>query len=516
MEYLWFQAGDEEALGLLRWLATSQAAQDINSDDELLCETILGPLLPAANMDQVIERASQDYGSESQKECQDILDSVEDLDEFEDFNKRKSCPDDEHLIASSSEEAIIPQLDGAADDMFCPRGGSTESSPDRDIENERSSKLVVLHGIDSRSCSHKIEKSLWASLPLHEAQKVNTDSTCVNSCKLDIFASLTKDSGSVSCFSREEGNQMNVALQNAGTGTHTSREGNISVECSSRDLMRRKRQYRSERLDSGYGKVNNFTVDSRPKKALLRDLGSQVLQSHKRNLRLCDSSHSMPCLTNQNASSDKFYVKKSTSSDSSMYGKLPLVNDRDGLVQASSPNVVEIPGSETVTGPSQVCYDPWLSETETLGLGPDASLGGCETLANKKSNSGVKNADAHESIPSMRCADEDYLAPNTKRRFLLVNQKSNDRKQKEDAVSSESGLCHSVSTVAIFDAEQILSIGMTTRRKPPNVDLIHKDLINTSTSSMVSRKLTLLDKKDVDERTGQNSVKILFSLCMWC
>lgn len=494
------KAVDEEALGLLRWLASSQAAQDINSDDELLCETILGPLLPAANMDQVIERASQDYGSESQKECQDILDSVEDLDEFEGLNKTKCCPHDEHLFRSSEE--TIPQLDGAADDMFSSCGGSTENSPDRDliIENERSSKLVVLHGIDSGSCSHKKEKSLWGSLPFQEAEKGNTDSTCVNSCRPDMCASLTKDSEFISCFSREDGRQMDVTLQNAGTDTYTSREGHVFVERSVHDLMRRKRHCRSEPLDCGYGKFKNFTVDSMQKKVWSRDLDSQVLQSNDHSLRFRDSSHLMPCLTNQNSSSDVFCENKSAYSNSSMYGKLPLIDGCDGLVHASSPNVGEIPGSETVIGPSQVCFDPWLSESQTLGVGP-VSLGGCEILASKKSNSGASAADAQESTPSMQCADEDYLAPSAKRRFILVNQNSNDRKQKEDAVLS--GLGHSVPMVADFDGEQIPSIGLTTCRKPPNADLMHKEPLNASTLSNMSWKLALLDQEDVEGRTGK-------------
>ncbi|XP_038890095.1 DNA polymerase zeta catalytic subunit isoform X2 [Benincasa hispida] len=497
------KAVDEEALGLLRWLATSQAAQDINSDDELLCETILGPLLPAANMDQVLERASQDYGSESQKECQDILDSVEDLEEFEGFNKRKCCPDDEHLHRSSSEETI-PQLDGASDDVFSSCGGSTENSADRDLnfENEKSSKLAALHGIDSGSCSHKKEKSLWGSLPFHETEKLNTDSTCVNSCRPDICASLTKDSEFISYFSRDDGRQMDVTLQNAGAGagTYNSREGYVFVERSVRDLMRRKRHYRNEPLDCGYGKVKNFTVDSRQRKVWSRDLDSQVFQSNEHSLRFRDSSHLMPCLTNQNSSSDVFYENKSAYSNSSMYGKLPLVDGCDGLVQASSPNVGEIPGSEIVTGPSQVCSYVWLSESETLGVGP-VSLGGCEILASKESNSGASDANAHESTPSIQCADEDYLAPSTKRRFLLVNQYSNDRKQKEDSVLS--GLGHSVSMVADFHGEQTLSIGLTTRRKPPNADLIHKEHLNVSTSSIMPWKLAPLDQKDVEGRTGR-------------
>ncbi|KAF7140319.1 hypothetical protein RHSIM_Rhsim06G0107500 [Rhododendron simsii] len=39
------QVMEKEALRLLSWLASSQAAEDINSDDELARETILTPLL---------------------------------------------------------------------------------------------------------------------------------------------------------------------------------------------------------------------------------------------------------------------------------------------------------------------------------------------------------------------------------------------------------------------------------------------------------------------------------------
>ena len=71
------QATEIEALGLLKWLASSQAAEDLNSDDEFLCATILSPLLPETTIDKVLEKANMDYERESQKECQDILDSVE-------------------------------------------------------------------------------------------------------------------------------------------------------------------------------------------------------------------------------------------------------------------------------------------------------------------------------------------------------------------------------------------------------------------------------------------------------
>jgi hypothetical protein len=37
------KAVDKETLGLLRWLAMSQAAEYINFDDELVRETVLSP-----------------------------------------------------------------------------------------------------------------------------------------------------------------------------------------------------------------------------------------------------------------------------------------------------------------------------------------------------------------------------------------------------------------------------------------------------------------------------------------
>ena len=91
------QAADKEALSLLQWLATSQAADDINSDDELVREIVLSPLLPATTIDKVLEKANLDYESESQKECQDILDSIDDLIDFECLKERAShCSDQNH------------------------------------------------------------------------------------------------------------------------------------------------------------------------------------------------------------------------------------------------------------------------------------------------------------------------------------------------------------------------------------------------------------------------------------
>nr|CAB3458914.1 unnamed protein product [Digitaria exilis] len=68
---------DAEALGLLSWLASSQAAEDPTTDDELINEVILSPLFGKKSIEVALESAHLDFDSASQQECQDILDSVD-------------------------------------------------------------------------------------------------------------------------------------------------------------------------------------------------------------------------------------------------------------------------------------------------------------------------------------------------------------------------------------------------------------------------------------------------------
>ncbi|XP_020598866.1 DNA polymerase zeta catalytic subunit-like, partial [Phalaenopsis equestris] len=70
---------DTEALGLLSWLASSQAEEETDTGDELLHEAILSPLFPGKSFSMALELAHRDYEHASQLECQDILDSVEDI-----------------------------------------------------------------------------------------------------------------------------------------------------------------------------------------------------------------------------------------------------------------------------------------------------------------------------------------------------------------------------------------------------------------------------------------------------
>jgi DNA polymerase zeta len=239
------QATDEEALGLLRWLATSQAGEDINSDDELVRETILSPLLPATTIDKALEKANMDYESESQKECQDILDSIDDLSDFEGLKEGAShCSDQNHSSISSSEK-MIPQIDGSADDLFSvPCAGSTEKSSEIEMrsEFEGSSECQSLQVVGARLTNkHKRKQSIWGSLPFSKMQKVKNDSEPVGFHTIDACVHETKDPINTSFLSGNvAGNCGGRFMKNADTDVHDLKESCTLVGCSVRDLMRRK------------------------------------------------------------------------------------------------------------------------------------------------------------------------------------------------------------------------------------------------------------------------------------
>ena len=157
------QAADKEALSLLWWLATSQDAEDINSDDELIHETALNPLLLATTIDKVLEKTNMDYESKSQKECQDILDSIDNLIDFEGLKERASHCSDQNHSSICSLERMIPQVDGSVDDLFSiPCAGSTGNSSKSEMKNEFEgySEFQSSQDFGARlSIKHKIKQS---------------------------------------------------------------------------------------------------------------------------------------------------------------------------------------------------------------------------------------------------------------------------------------------------------------------------------------------------------------------
>lgn len=247
-------------MGLLKWLATCHAAEDINSDDELVRETILSPLLPSTTIDKVLEKASIDYESESQKECQDILDSIGDLIEFEDQKERTSHSFDYAKVSSGK---IIPQTDGSSDDpSLSPSGGSVGNSSKTNIKTEfrRSSQDTG----KTFSSKRKSKQSLWGSLPLSVAEKGKDNSDSISFNLTKACADETKEYLGTS-FSAENdwGKTSGPLSRNIHANDCDKQEANTLIECSTRDLMRRKRSRRIEPAGCGYirGENVHFKVE---------------------------------------------------------------------------------------------------------------------------------------------------------------------------------------------------------------------------------------------------------------
>ncbi|KAM0040492.1 putative DNA-directed DNA polymerase [Helianthus debilis subsp. tardiflorus] len=195
-----YSAEDPEALRLLNWLASSQAAEDINSDDELRRETILSPLMPATTIDEVLEKADMEFISASQQECQDILDSVQDVTDVECKTK-------------SETETSATALDC---NYYSPQLSSKEEIPQVD------SKKAIYHTKKTpKTEKSKGKRPLWGSLPLCSTENANDGQSAdakVGRCDNEISIGTVAGAGST------------------------------IVGCSVRDLMRRKRYHRVEPL----------------------------------------------------------------------------------------------------------------------------------------------------------------------------------------------------------------------------------------------------------------------------
>ncbi|GMY18883.1 DNA polymerase zeta catalytic subunit-like [Fagus crenata] len=424
------------------------AGEDINFDDELVCETILSPLLPATTIDKVLEKANMDYESESQKECQDILDSIDDLSDFE--------------------EKMIPQIDGFADDLFSvPCVGSTEKSSEIEMRSE-------FEGSSELTNKHKRKQYIWGSLPFSMMQKVKNDSEPIGFHTIDACVRETKDPINTSFLSGNvAGNCAGRFMKNADTDVHDLKESCTLVGCS---------------------------------------LDKNAIESL--NLR--------QSLASQQTNFQEAYEVKVAHSDSSMYGKLPLLYSSDSLSQASRLKdgnfgshekvsdearigAITGPVDFTVTSPSQVHTGPWICKPKTIDSA--ASMGhreidnvkefgfGVTAIANERFQQigsvassclqtgmvecGVFGADCsmyesgHEDEPSLVWVHdksfENLAGTNvTTDSMGLQNQNCSGGKQVGDFILSGFG---SSETVVVNTQEKCTElIGMTFCKKPPIAD----------------------------------------------
>ncbi|XP_019168407.1 PREDICTED: DNA polymerase zeta catalytic subunit isoform X1 [Ipomoea nil] len=228
------KVSDHDALGILNWLASSQAAEDINSDDDLARETILSPLMPSTTLDKVLEKAHVDYENESQQECEDILDTVQDRANIEGFDGRAADLIDSNHSCETSSYRMIPQVDGSSDsfDAFSCAGKSHhESGAPSGTDSWHDAHLAMIS-------NRKKRRQKWGSLPVSSGQRTNdlspstalsTISRCGNHIKDD--SGLPNSVGS--------GANLSPSIVKGSTKE-------IMINCSMRDLMRKKRYYHAE------------------------------------------------------------------------------------------------------------------------------------------------------------------------------------------------------------------------------------------------------------------------------
>ncbi|KAF8098172.1 hypothetical protein N665_0272s0038 [Sinapis alba] len=222
---------DAEALGLFKWFASSQAAEDINSDDEILRETILSPLVPLASINKVLEMASTDYLSQSQKERQDILDSQEDQLDFGSSTKGAL-----HTNLGSQEPA--PSSDRQSIDTEVSSDVPNISASDASNENsfQRYRKSDVMEDKNTNfSRSSKSTKSVWGPLPLSLTKNLQKDFDSTNASDKLGLPKISSDP------MNEMKDTFNVPVKEHQADVCNTIDGSVLAGYSLRDLMRKKR-----------------------------------------------------------------------------------------------------------------------------------------------------------------------------------------------------------------------------------------------------------------------------------
>ncbi|VAH42507.1 unnamed protein product [Triticum turgidum subsp. durum] len=205
---------DSEALGLLSWMASSQAGEEPTTDDELVNEVILSPLFSKKSIEFALESAHLDFDSASQQECQDILDTLEPVTGAEESNAQKSYHSSPMLDGSTSVTNTIPQIDGSSDEK--------QKGPQEYDQGKITRRKI---GTASYSSSKNSSKLASSAMPTEDPSSYKSK-TEKNSC--DATNDTDKESSGL-------------------IGEHGS--ACLSV----RDLMRRKRRgsFQPEKLDFG-------------------------------------------------------------------------------------------------------------------------------------------------------------------------------------------------------------------------------------------------------------------------
>jgi len=224
----------------------------------------LTPLLPSATIDKVLEEANMAYESESQKECQDILDSTDDMLELELPKEKPSLSFGHNYPIVTSSNRKLPQVDGSNDDEFsgqCDGLAGTSSLAEINSEFKSASEYHVLHSTGASTVSKDIRNKKCGSLPLSTIDQVNNDG---EQATLPVTHPVESDIGDYARSDHLNINEVRNSafiIRNKDKNTSDSKEVHTSVNCSLRDLMRRKRSYRVEQAEYEPGTTKKLLLD---------------------------------------------------------------------------------------------------------------------------------------------------------------------------------------------------------------------------------------------------------------
>ncbi|GAB2277490.1 hypothetical protein Dimus_012197 [Dionaea muscipula] len=332
VEELDHKAADLEAVSLLKWFASSQAAEDINSDDELLRDTILNPLLPAAFIDKVIEKASVDFESESQQECRDILDSVEDVNI--EHLKEKAFP--------ISLRKIAPEMH-VSGDVKLSTGATNSSEVQMDMKS--TSKQCVTLEDPGSGFQSKVKTKKSSCLPLFVAENVQSDVhvACMNA---NDGSRTDTDRGSSPLARHEVVNDSNSV----------SKDKRPLLGCSVRELMRKKRCHRVGPLEQGDTRARGGPIEELKgfHKNKLEFHAEQLANQELHNLKSpnCDNLQVRlmePCEATPYAATDSISEASLDSPPSSVTGCAFSYLSKSDAVRESDLHVADTPSSHICT-----------------------------------------------------------------------------------------------------------------------------------------------------------------------
>lgn len=544
---------------LLRWLATSQAAEDINSDDELVHETILSPLSPATTIEKVLEKANTDYESESQKECQDILESIENLINIESLKEEASHSVDPSHYPRTSSEKKTPQVDV----LHSSPSGSVGNSSQMETKGEfkRHSQHQVLQAT-SRTFTNKKKrkKSLWCSLPLSMTQRVNNGSNIV-----DIHASESKNYLGTAMAGNEEGKCSNTLMKDADTDAC---EASMLVGCSVRDLMRRKRSHRIAQQDGGYVRIKKVYSEGEQEECnilLPKQLDLHTLHNDEHDKRPLGSLNFRPSATNEETEFTETHVFKPIYSGCPMDTAVPFARGSDSPLQVGThPSSVDnrrkelqcprIPKKQNCAFSVGHCETNNVKRFDFVGLTstksitsnvynyksnsmPDYSLSNDIILADKRlkqmdatgsnclSASPVKNDmfetdkyelkcdhDGGNSLEKLFDIPNDNLTGIDLSADATVLQNGNFCTAKQGGASGLPILGSSVSMAVNMEGEPVDLIGMTFCKKPPIAEWKDGASENASFSPALSCHPSLAREDSKDGTTGTFSISLVACL----